>query len=237
MENQLGAVIAQARKARNLTQAKVASAFGISRPAVGQWESGETSPGAERLGALADLLRFDLSAAMRGDFVPLNNEEDEPEGLPTPNVRSRGVETPPDTAALKGPRNVPVLGTGSGGPGGDFRFNGQTIDHAPRPPGIESRRDVYVVYVVGDSVSPKYEDGDPVYVDPHRRPQPRDYVVVELHPNEEGEPGNAFVKRLVKRTPTKLVVEQHTPAKEIVFEEAEVLRVHRVIPYPELIGI
>ncbi|MCC0809422.1 helix-turn-helix domain-containing protein [Methylobacterium sp. W2] len=237
MENVLGAVIAQARKARKMTQTQVASAFGISRPAVGQWESGETSPGTDRLGALAELLQIDLSAALRGEVVLLGEQAEAPAASGPANARIRNNETVPDTAALKGPRNVPVYGTGSGGPGGDFRFNGQTIDHAPRPPGIESRRDVYVVYVVGDSVSPKYEDGDPVYVDPHRRPQPRDYVVVELHPDEHGEPGDAFVKRLVKRTPTKLVVEQHTPAKEIVFEEADVLRVHRVIPYPELIGI
>lgn len=144
-----------------------------------------------------------------------------------------------DTSIYRGPRNVPVYGTGSGGDGaGDFTLNGQIIDHAPRPPGIANRKDVYVVYLVGDSVSPKYEDGDPLYIDPHRRPQPRDYVFVEMRGSHEGEAGRAFVKRLVKRGGGKLVVEQHNPPEPIApIDEADIVRVHRVIPWPELIGL
>lgn len=236
MENHLGSIIAQARKARKLTQAQVAAAFGISRPAVGQWESGETSPGTDRLPALAELLGIDLNAAMQGEF---RATVDKAAGATTPAPSARiAVDVPvSDTTGFKGPRNVPVYGTGSGGDGGDFRFNGQTIDHAPRPPGIENRRDVYVVYVIGDSVSPKYEDGDPIYVDPHRRPAPRDYVLVELKGTAEGEPGPAYVKRLVGRSGGKLRLEQHNPAGPLNFDESDVIRVHRVIPYPELIGI
>nr|USU32959.1 helix-turn-helix domain-containing protein [Methylobacterium sp. OTU13CASTA1] len=237
MDNSLGSIIAQARKAKKLTQAQVAAAFKITRPAVGQWESGETSPGTDRLVALADLLNFDLGAAMRGELAQAADRPELSDEPTEPNVRRPATVAVADSASFKGPRNVPVYGTGSGGDGGDFRFNGSTIDHAPRPPGIENRRDVYVVYVVGNSISPAYEDGAPIYVDPHRRPQPRDYVVVELKGSEDGEPGDAFVKRLVRRTPTKLIVEQFEPKKELVFEEADVLRVNRVIPWPELVGL
>lgn len=221
---------------RQWTHDEAANAMGISRGQFIKLERGERGL-TERTIALA-AKAFEVSRS-----VIIGEEPDSTPAGPAEGVRLEASAAIPaeqnaaNTTRFLGPRNVPVYGTGSGGDGGDFRFNGQTIDHAPRPPGIENRRDVYVVYVIGDSVSPKYEDGDPIYVDPHRRPQPRDYVVVELYPAEDGAPGDAYVKRLVKRTATKIVVEQHNPAKEISFDEADVARVHRVIPYPELIGI
>jgi len=160
-----------------------------------------------------------------------------PAAPPTSNVRISDSDVGLSLAKLKGPRDVPVLGTGVCGDDGDFRFNGETIDYAPRPPGIEGKKDVFVVYVVGDSMAERYEDGDPLYVDPHRRPKPRDIVIVELKAPSDGEPGSAFVKRLVRRAGGKIVVEQFNPPKELVFDEDEVARLHRVIPWIELIGM
>lgn len=244
MANPIGAVIKEARKIRGLKQGDIASRLGITRPAVGQWESGSTGPDRDRLPALAELLRIDLGALTNGKLVILDQEASEGKVAsdapltPTANVREPMDEATVDLSAFKGPRNVPIYGTGSGGDGGDFTLNGQIIDHAPRPPGIVNRKDVYVVYLVGDSVSPKYEDGDPLYIDPHRRPQPRDYVFVELHGKHEGEPGQAFVKRLVRRGGGRLYLEQHNPPGALEpISEADVMRVHRVIPWPELIGI
>lgn len=244
MANPLGPVIKEARKARGLTQGDIASALKISRPAVGQWESGDTGPDRDRLPALAKLLRIDLGALTNGELVMLEQGAAEGEvdsaasSTPSSNAREPQDQAAVDVSAFKGPRNVPVYGTGSGGDGGDFSFNGQLIDHAPRPPGIANRKDVYVVYLVGDSISPAYEDGTPIYVDPHRRPQPRDYVVVELRGEREGEPGPAFVKRLVARGAGKLRLEQHNPAGPLnPIDESQVVRVHRVIPWLELIGV
>ncbi|MDE4912789.1 S24 family peptidase [Methylobacterium sp. 092160098-2] len=94
-----------------------------------------------------------------------------------------------------------------------------------------------MVYVVGDSMAERYEDGDPLYVDPHRRPKPRDIVIVEPKAPMAGEAGSAFVKRLVRRSGGKIVVEQFNPPRELVFDEDDVMRLHRVIPWTELIGM
>ncbi|WP_244537418.1 XRE family transcriptional regulator [Methylobacterium pseudosasicola] len=236
MPTPLGNVIKEARKARSITQAQIAAEFGITRNAVTIWETSDSGPQRDRLPRLADFLGIDLSAAMRGEMLFLDGPPVEPL-KPQPNVRRPSKPQKIDLPKLNGPRDVPVLGTGVGGDEGDFRFNGQTIDYAPRPPGIEGKKDVFVVYVVGDSMVPRFEDGDPAYVDPHRRPKNRDYVVVELKGESEVEPGDAFVKRLVRRSGGKIVVEQFNPAKELVFAEADVARLHRVIPWTELIGI
>jgi len=44
-----------AREAAGLTQAYVAERIGVTRQAVGQWESGESSPNPQTLALLADL--------------------------------------------------------------------------------------------------------------------------------------------------------------------------------------
>lgn len=233
------------RTKAGLSQQALATAAGTSQPQIKRLEAGERTLSkkwaeqlAPHLGVSAETLMFPPSVI---DETPATATPAEASGS-APGMQPNAIlpEEPAqvDTSAFKGPRNVPVYGTGSGGDGGDFSFNGQLIDHAPRPPGIASRKDVYVVYIVGDSVSPAYEDGTPIYVDPHRRPQPRDYVVVELRGEREGEPGPAFVKRLVARGAGKLKLEQHNPPGPLdPIDESEVVRVHRVIPWLELIGV
>ncbi|MCJ2086953.1 helix-turn-helix domain-containing protein [Methylobacterium sp. E-005] len=230
-----------------MTQEQAADRFGLSKGGYTKIEDGDRGLKVDRIARAAEIYGVDpaviigqisdedLAKVAKGN----NNSTSAREISGTrddSNVRIAAEPTKP-LGAFKGPRDVPVLGTGVCGDDGDFRFNGQTIDYAPRPPGIEGKRDVFVVYVVGDSMAERYEDGDPLYVDPHRRPKPRDIVIVELKAPSEGEPGSAFVKRLVRRGGGKIVVEQFNPPKELVFDEDEVARLHRVIPWIELIGM
>lgn len=236
MATPFGNVIRQARKARGLTQAQIAAHFGITKNAVTAWETSESGPQRDRLPQIAEKLGIDIAAAMLGELV-FTDIPDQVEVEPSKvNARQPQQETAIDLRRFKGPRDVPVHGTGAGGSDGDFRFNGQTIDHAPRPPGIQDKHDVYVVYVVGESMVPRFEDGDPVYVDPKRPPKAGDYVVVELHGPSEGEPGDGFVKRLVRRG-AKVVVEQFNPPKSLEWPSDQVRAIHRIIPWVELMGI
>lgn len=121
-----------------------------------------------------------------------------------------------------------------GGDDGDFSLNGEVVDYVRRPPGVAANRSVYALYVSGSSMSPWRESGELVYVDPQRPPRAGDYVVVQFKPNGEGQPPRALVKRLVSHTPKRLRLEQYAPAKQIEFPGAEILSVHRIIPWDEL---
>lgn len=134
-----------------------------------------------------------------------------------------------------GNRDVEVKGIGVGGDGADFRFNGETIDRISRPPGITHKQGVFAIYLEAESMYPAFRPGDPLYIDPNRQPRIGDDVVVELH-GRDGEPGDAFVKRLVRRSASKVVVEQFNPSKEIEFDATKVVRLLRVIPWVELVG-
>jgi phage repressor protein C with HTH and peptisase S24 domain len=231
MNTEFGRALREARKAKGMTLVQVAQALGVTYPAVQQWEAGKTAPSTENLRALAGLLQFD-------PFTGGRTGTPAAEGL-VPNVDLTRAEDAPPLHRFGGPRDVEVRGTavGGGGTDGDFRFNGQVIDRVPRPQGIANRRDVYALYVENDSMYPRFDPGARLYVDPHRRPRPGDDVVVELHSESESEPGPGFIKKLVKTTPTKLIVEQFNPPKQLEFEISRVKSLHRVIPMEELVGV
>lgn len=139
---------------------------------------------------------------------------------------------------VRGPRDVQELGVTVGGLGDDdsaFEFNGQVIDLVPRPPGIANRTGVFALRVGNTSMSPKFEDGERVYVEP-RKPAIGDYVVIELNPYEEGRAGKSFIKRLVAMNSGRVTVEQFNPRGRLEFGRDEIKQILRVIPVNELLG-
>lgn len=135
------------------------------------------------------------------------------------------------------PKDVPVLGTAAGSElgKGAFQLSTDVVDYLRRPVGLAGAKDVYALYVEGDSMYPKYEPGDPIFVNPHRKPQPRDYVVVQEPDSNNGEM-RAFVKRLIQITSKVVRTEQFNPPANIDFVVRPGLVVHRVTPESELYG-
>jgi len=195
------------------------------------------------------IVPFSATASIGARSGPLQAEEQElldeltrirpSSPLPAPDIDLSEAKDLPGRPRFGGPRNVPVLGTavGGGDDDGDFRFNGDTIDYVPRPAAIAHRKDVYAVYLQNTSMHPRYKDGACLYIDPHRKPSVDDEALIELHPEEDGENGRGYIKTIVRRTPTQLVVSQFNPPKEITFDAKRVKTLHRVIPYEELLGI
>ena len=54
-------------------------------------------------------------------------------------------------------------------------------------------------------------------------------VLMQLAPKEEGAPPPALIKRLVKRTTTKIVLEQFNPPKMFDFAVKDVLTIHKIV--------
>lgn len=143
------------------------------------------------------------------------------------------------TAALRVgdmPRDVPIMGNAYGGDEADFCFTGQVTDYGRRPPRIERDATVFGIYVSGNSMAPRFKEGELVYASSARPPAVGDYVIVELKPKRDGDDVLGYIKELVKRTPTKLVVRQLNPDKTIEFELKRIKAIHRVVPWTELLG-
>jgi phage repressor protein C with HTH and peptisase S24 domain len=158
---------------------------------------------------------------------------------PEPDQPAPSIESPARPAELPAQvemvRDVPVLGIASCGPDGIFAFESGTIDFVRRPPRLRGIADAYALYVQGSSMSPWREEGQLVYVHPKQPVRNGDYVVVQIRGREH--PEEAYIKRLSRRTPNELRLEQFNPAKEISIPHKRVAAIHRIIDWSELLGI
>ena len=85
-------------------------------------------------------------------------------------------------------------------------------------------------------MAPRFEEGDLVFVHPGRPPVNGCDVLVELH-GADHEPGRCLIKRLVRRTPSKLVLQQYQPPDELEFDLHDVRVVYRILTAAELLGV
>lgn len=148
-----------------------------------------------------------------GDNLPPNFAES-PNATVIANIKGEG-------------RKIPVYGRAVGGVDGEFEMNGSFLFEVMAPPSLSESRGAYAVQVSGDSMSPRYEDGEICFVDPNRRVKRGDYVIVQLRLEEDG-PLLAYVKRFVRRNDVELVLEQFNPAKELRFDNRGVVSVHYI---------
>lgn len=246
MGEKLGSVLKAAREAKGLNQDHIASHLGVSRQAVGGWESGRSNPTSQNLQDICRFLGIDLAAASSGRLVPAQNVRD---NLPPKDIMPTSLGASVGNAASEMqliaiepqsrssmPMDVPVLGVAVGGSDGHFLLNGEVIDYIRRPSGIMKTRDVFAIYVVGSSMSPRFEEGEPVYLTKGRVPSIGDYVVVVLRESVDGL-SKAIIKRLIRRTPSFVTLEQFNPPQELRIDSDEVKEMYRVIPWAEVLGI
>lgn len=161
-------------------------------------------------------------------------------GANLPNEVGPRTELAP-SAASGGARDLPNYGTavGGGSSDGDFRLNGEVTELVARPPALVGRKKAFCVTMQNTSMHPVYKEGRRIYVDPDGlRPSIGDDVLIEMYPEEDGEPGASYVKTLVSRGATEIVVTQYNPPPpELRFKVVHVKQILRVIPYEELLGV
>lgn len=189
------------------------------------------NPRADTLEGLASALETSVDWLLHGDgpppAPPLMTER------PQSNVRIGALRIP----AVAGPRDLPVMGTAAGSLGrGAFRLEGGVIDYVLRPEVLRNVRDAYGIYVEGDSMDPAHPHGELRIIHPHRPCQIGDTVVIAARYTADG-PIEGWIKRLVKRTSDKIIVEQYNPKATIEFERSFVESCHKVLTMNDLLGI
>jgi phage repressor protein C with HTH and peptisase S24 domain len=165
----------------------------------------------------------------------LTGEAAEPTPLPAPASEVRMAPVPVPSGD---PKDLPVLGTAAGGElgNGSFQMTTDVIDWVRRPAGLSGAKDAYALYVEGESMSPRFEPGDLVFIHPHRKALSGDYVVIQEPDSNNGEP-RAFIKKLVKVTGTTLRVTQFNPPATIDFILRPGLIWHKVMTDGDLYGV
>lgn len=110
------------------------------------------------------------------------------------------------------------------------------IEQRIRPAALKNRKDVYCLYITGQSMDPRFEPGELVYVDARRPAAIGDYVIVQMRGNEDNEDNvvRVMVKRLVKRGPDYFEFQQFNPPLTFRYPKNMVMRLHRIMRTDEL---
>ncbi len=133
---------------------------------------------------------------------------------------------------LRAVRGLPIYGQALGGTDGEFAVSGDRIGDVAAPPILVNVPDAYAVYVVGESMEPRYFAGEMIYVHPRLPVRRGDFVVVQIQAAEHA-PVSGYVKRFVSYGPKELVLEQLNPPEGestlIRFPIKGVRAVHKIV--------
>ena len=180
-------------------------------------------------------LKRDLVSEMARVLVGLGNPpivHSDVWELAGPEFTATPAEIPNATIGRKIPTaiaQIPLYGQAVGGIDGEFVLNeGNRLADIVAPPSVANVSGAYAVTVSGESMEPRYFDGEVVFVHPKRRPVKGDFVVAQIHNPNDGPP-LAYVKRLVRNSEAGLVLEQYNPPKELRFEHRAVVSVHVIV--------
>lgn len=204
-----------------LSQSEFASKLGqITRGAVGNWERGQ--------GIKRDNLQL-ISARFGVSFEWLATGRGEMDTKPT--KVTNGGDTPNavigDKLTIRG-EYIPLYGHAVGGLDGEFVLNGNKLDDITAPSDLSPANGAYAVACAGESMEPRYFDGEIVFVDPTHRVRRGDFVVAQIKNPNEGNPPLAYIKRFIRHNDAELILEQYNPAKELRFPHADVVSVHYI---------
>ncbi len=123
---------------------------------------------------------------------------------------------PGTTGFLDQPKDLPILGSVRAGTDGFFLDQGEIMGMARRPPILQGIKNAFAVYVRDECMIPAYEPGWIVHVHPTRPHKPGDNVIIEM------KDGQAFLKRLVRRTEKHVICKQWNPVGEVKFNTSDV---------------
>jgi len=193
-------------------------------------EGKSTAPRIDTLEKIAHVLQTTSTWLISGEGVGMSDVENNHSQPPEKDYFQDLAE--PANAHISGAmvttsRRLPVYGQAVGGIDGEFPMNGTLLFDVLCPPQLSEIAEAYAVIISGDSMYPRYEDGEIAFIDPTRRVRRGDYVVAQIM-QDEFSPPHAYVKKFIRHNEEELVVEQFNPPKELRFPHNRVVSVHFV---------
>ena len=208
--------IKNSRIAAKMTQEELARAVGKTRNAVTQWESGVSRPRLNTLEEIAEALEVSVDWLLTGNTPNVAGTETTRTNSKMSDVKFTNGTLPPRQYM---PQDVPVVGTAAcNSDYGSFKLDTSIIDYVHRPPALLMTKDLYALYVEGDTMEPRFNAGDLVFVHPHKPVRIGDSVVVQIAKTID-EPIEAMIAVLAKRTWHEAFIQKYNPDKIINFDK------------------
>lgn len=205
-----------------LSMQKLAEKAGTSRQQVHKLERGERRLTEDWMRRVADVL----------DCTPADLLSESPKSAPklrehgsdfdAPTVHDMNIEP----INLDKNDQIPVYASAQGGPDGTV-MSYEPIEFVDRPEPLFGVRNAFAMYVVSDSMEPKYSQGALLLIHPGRPVRQNDFVLI-VKQSEDGE-HSAMVKQLVRMEDERLVVRQFNPPEEFEIDRRQIAAVSLVI--------
>jgi SOS-response transcriptional repressor LexA len=128
----------------------------------------------------------------------------------------------PPSALSRAGDQIPVRSGGRGGTDQEM-FLDNNVDYTARPANLAGVREAYAIYMVGDSMEPRYEQGWLLHINPFKPPKRgRDVVVYKQ--------GNAvLIKQFIGWEGDNLVLRQFNPPLTLHIPRDEVRECHLIV--------
>ena len=214
--------IKELRLARQWSLEKLGERADTTRQQIYKLENGELRLSQEWMERLAKAFGDGVRPA---DLLPDADVKKPPTPTSRDLVASSGHSalTFEDREFRSGPRDLPILGYVKAGQVGLFIDQGERQGVTVRPEALRDVRTAYAVRVHDTSMSPAFEPGYVLHVDPTRPIRAGDNVVIQTVD------GQAFIKRLVRRTERVIICEQFNPREPMEFKPTKVKAIHMVV--------
>jgi phage repressor protein C with HTH and peptisase S24 domain len=215
----------QALERVNATQADLARHLRLAPSAVSRMMKGERQ------------MKL-LEAVQIADFLGASQEEvlrhaGEATAPPPPGTMPRGRGRPPSSASggsgsspvavARVSDQIPIRSAARGGGEQQMFLEDGPIGYTPRPANLNGVRGAYAIYMLGDSMEPRYDQGWLLHVNPFKPPiRGRDVVVYKKNKA-------VLIKQFVGWDKEMLVLRQLNPAREIKVPREEVGDCHLIV--------
>lgn len=241
----------QLLKERGLTVAELARRVRVSRPGASAWVNGKSEPTPQNIQEIADVLNVhfeDIKAALArtravaGEIDSSSDSRLVTKQQPAQDTASGGIRGAFRDVGMFAtatfPRDVPLLGTAMGGKDGELFIDrrGEPVDYVRRPPGLSKSADVFAIIVQGDSMWPRYRDGEMLYISTRRAVSPDDHVIIRLHGDSDDDEV-WLLKHLIRRTADTVELEQYNPMKRISLPRDRISAMHKILDMSEVLGV
>lgn len=207
----IGERIKKARKRAGISQAELAKRVGRSQSAVAEWETEETSPLRNIVPKIAKELGVDVVWLEVGG---VNDGGDEYEATPG------SVTAPGAPASLEEVGPIYANVEDESGKAEQIIEKSEIVEQRPKPSRWANVKGIYGFYIVTDTLAPRINPGELVWVHPHRRPLPGQEAVF-VRKDKKGKTAEVMVKVFTGQTQTKWVVKQYNPKKEFDLKKSE----------------
>lgn len=228
--------IAEWANFRAMTQSDIVRETGIDKSTISRWFSGQT-PNMNSLRRLADVLQTDVESLLmepeQFEFKrsALKAFGDSPNGDTNKNVflSHASREYRPKLKAKQELTDKRFLLYSDSVAGED----GEYQEKVPMQWSLSAQdvaASMYTVVVMGDTMEPRFCDGDFVFANPELPVRKGDYVCARITHYNKTDPAKAyfFIKRMVRYTTNELVLSQLNPPKTFTFDYKQVRSIHRI---------